>query len=150
MDLRQDLIERFDYDLWANRQWWAAVGKLKDLARAQASLEHILTAQRVWLSRLGVEVSQASENLGIDDVAVFVNRAWKMVVSDSALDQPITYRNLAGFEFTNTVAQIANHVVNHGTYHRGQLRGQAQAEGLESFPETDLIVFYRERMGLPN
>jgi len=150
MDLRQDLIERFDYDLWANRQWWTALGKLKDLARAQATLEHILTAQRVWLSRMGVEVSQASENLGIDDVAVFVNRAWKMVVTDSALDQPITYRNLAGFEFTNTVGQIANHVVNHGTYHRGQLRGQAQAEGLESFPETDLIVFYRERMGLAN
>ena len=150
MDLRQDLIERFDYDLWANRQWWTALGRLKDLARAQATLEHILTAQRVWLSRMGVEVSQASENLGIDDVAVFVNRAWKMVVTDSALDQPITYRNLAGFEFTNTVGQIANHVVNHGTYHRGQLRGQAHAEGLESFPETDLIVFYRERMSLPN
>lgn len=150
MDLRQDLIERFDYDLWANRQWWTALGKLKDLARAQATLEHILTAQRVWLSRMGVEVSQASENLGIDDVAVFVNRAWKMVITDSSLDQPITYRNLAGFEFTNTVGQIANHVVNHGTYHRGQLRGQAQAEGLESFPETDLIVFYRERMSLPN
>lgn len=150
MDLRQDLIERFDYDLWANRQWWTALGKLKDLARAQATLEHILTAQRVWLSRMGVEVSQASENLGIDDVAVFVNRAWKMVVTDSSLDQPITYRNLAGFEFTNSVAQIANHVINHGTYHRGQLRGQAQAEGLENFPETDLIVFYRERMSLHN
>lgn len=150
MDLRHDLIERFDYDLWANRQWWTALGKMKDLARAQATLEHILTAQRIWLSRMGVEVSQASENLGIDDVAVFVNRAWKMVVTDSVLEQPITYRNLAGFEFTNTVGQIANHVINHGSYHRGQLRGQAQAEGLESFPETDLIVFYRERMGLAN
>ena len=150
MDLRHDLIERFDYDLWANRQWWTALGKMKDLARAQATLEHILTAQRIWLSRMGVEVSQASENLGIDDVAVFVNRAWKMVVTDSVLEQPITYRNLAGFEFTNTVGQIANHVINHGSYHRGQLRGQAQAEGLENFPETDLIVFYRERMGLAN
>lgn len=150
MDLRHDLIERFDYDLWANRQWWTALGKFKDLARAQATLEHILTAQRIWLSRMGVEVSQASENLGIDDVAVFVNRAWKMVVTDSVLEQPITYRNLAGFEFTNTVGQIANHVINHGSYHRGQLRGQAQAEGLENFPETDLIVFYRERMGTAN
>jgi uncharacterized damage-inducible protein DinB len=146
MDLRQDLLERFDYDLWANRQWWNALGRFKDLGRAQTTLEHILSAQRVWLSRLGVEVSQASENLGIDDVAVFVNRAWKMVLTDGHMEAQITYHNLAGFEFTNSLGQIASHVLNHGTYHRGQLRGQAQAEGLETFPETDLILYYRERM----
>jgi uncharacterized damage-inducible protein DinB len=93
-----------------------------------------------------VEVSQASENLGMDDVMSFVNRAWKMVLTDGPLEQPIVYRNLSGFEFTNTIGQIASHVINHGSYHRGQLRGQAHAEGLETFPETDLIVFYRERL----
>jgi uncharacterized damage-inducible protein DinB len=145
MDIRHDLLERFDYDLWANRKWWTALGRFKDLAQAQTTLEHILMAQRIWLSRLGIEVSQASENLGMDDVMVFVNQAWRMVVSDSPLDQPVTYQNLVGFEFTNTVGQIAGHVVNHGSYHRGQLRGQAQSEGMENFPETDLILFYRER-----
>ena len=78
----------------------------------------------------------------------FVNNAWKMVVTDTPLDLWIDYRNMAGFEFKNTVAQIATHVVNHGTYHRGQLRGLAQAEGLEAFPETDLIGFYREKGGV--
>ena len=147
MDLRQDLLERFDYDLWANRKWWSALGKFKDLGRAQETLEHILTAQRVWLSRMGIEVSQASENLGVDDVMVFVNGAWKMVLTDQFLEQPVSYQNLAGFGFVNTVGQIASHVLNHGSYHRGQLRGLAQSEGMETFPETDLIVFYRERSG---
>lgn len=147
MDRRQDLLERFDYDLWANRKWWSALGRFRDLAGAQTALEHILSAQRVWLSRLGVEVTQAGENLGIDDVMVFVNQAWQMVLNENSLELPVTYQNFAGFEFTNTVGQIAGHVVNHGTYHRGQLRGLAQAEGMENFPETDLIVFYREKSG---
>lgn len=145
MDLRQDLLERLDYDLWANRKWWSTLGKFKDLAKAQATLEHILMAQRVWLSRLGVEVSQAQENLGMDDVMAFVNQAWRMVITDGSMDLPVAYQNFNGLEFTNTVAQIASHVINHGSYHRGQLRGQAQAEGMEAFPETDLILFYRER-----
>jgi uncharacterized damage-inducible protein DinB len=144
MEIRQDLLERFDYDLWANRKWWSALGRFKDLEKAQGTLDHILTAQRVWLSRLGIEVSQASENLAIDDVMSFVNQAWRTVISDSPLDQPITYQTLAGFPFTNTIGQIATHVINHGTYHRGQLRGLAQSEGMETFPETDLILFYRD------
>ena len=147
MDLRQDIIERFDYDLWANRKWWTALGKFKDLGRAQETLEHILTAQRIWLSRIGVEVTQAPENLGMDDVMAYVNQAWRTVVSESPIDQPVGYQTFQGLPRSNTVGQIATHVVNHGSYHRGQLRGQAQAEGMEGFPETDLILFYWERSG---
>lgn len=145
MNLRSDLLERFDYDLWANKQWLPTLGKFKDISRAQATFEHILTAQRVWLSRLGVEVSQAGEDMSVGDLLALVNRAWKMVLTDGMIEQPVVYQNRSGMEFSNTVGQIAAHVVNHGTYHRGQLRGQAQAEGLDQFPETDLIVFYRER-----
>jgi len=144
MDLRQSLLERFDYDYWANRQWWSALGRFRDIERAQTVLEHILSAQRIWLSRLGVEVSQAGENLGMDDVMGLVNRAWKMVLTDGHLDQPIPYRTFAGVEYVNTIGQIAHHVANHGTYHRGQLRGLAQCEGLEAFPETDVIGYYRD------
>jgi uncharacterized damage-inducible protein DinB len=42
------------------------------------------------------------------------------------------------------VSDIAAHVVNHGTYHRGQLRERAEADGLDDFPETDLILFFRQ------
>ncbi len=43
----------------------------------------------------------------------------------------------------NFVSEITEHVINHGTYHRGHLRGLAEAEGI-SFPDTDLIVYLRE------
>jgi len=145
MNVRTDLIERFEYDLWANRQWLPALGRFKDIERAQSTFEHILTAQRVWLSRMGVEVSQAGEDMSVGDLLGLVNRAWKMVLTDGMIEQPVVYQNRSGMEFSNTIGQIAAHVVNHGTYHRGQLRGQAQAEGLDQFPETDLIMFYRER-----
>lgn len=43
------------------------------------------------------------------------------------------------------LSEVAHHVFNHGTYHRGHLRGLADAAGFEDFPETDLIRFYREK-----
>lgn len=145
MNLRTDLIERFDYDLWANRQWLPTLGKFKDMERAQATFEHILSAQRIWLSRMGVEVSQAGEDMSVGDLLGLVNRAWKMVLTDGLVEQPVAYQTRSGMELVNTIGQIAAHVVNHGTYHRGQLRGQAQSEGLDKFPETDMILFFRDR-----
>jgi uncharacterized damage-inducible protein DinB len=44
-----------------------------------------------------------------------------------------------------TIGEIAHHVINHGTYHRGHLRGLCDAAEFTEFPDTDLIKFYRAK-----
>ena len=39
---------------------------------------------------------------------------------------------------------MAHHVLNHGTYHRGHLRGLAYAEGWDDFHDTDYSAWLRE------
>lgn len=136
----------FDYDLWANRQWISALGGFdKHLDRAQAVLEHMLAAQQIWLERCGTVVFPEQENVRLHDLFEITSQAWQVLLEESEGDEPITYTTSRGETYTNTLAQIAYHVLNHGTYHRGQLRGLADADGFEGFPETDLILFLRKR-----
>lgn len=139
-----DLSELFDYDLWATRRWLLALPGLQDLGRAHEILEHMLFAQKIWLERLGVEVPNHTGNIPIGAVFENLNRLWKHVVEEADLNTPIVYHNLRGEEFTSTVGDIAYHVINHGTYHRGHLRGLAETENNEGFPDTDLILYLRE------
>lgn len=145
MELREILLEGFDYDLWANRKWVFALGGFNHrMLDAQQILEHILTAQRVWLDRCGVQVVEFEENVGLSELFALYTEAWQAQVADRALTERIMYQNRDGLVFEDTLEQIARHVINHGTYHRGHLRGLAGAEGLTSFPDTDLIFYFRE------
>jgi uncharacterized damage-inducible protein DinB len=54
----------------------------------------------------------------------------------------VSYRNSAGREFTNTVADIVTHVAMHGSHHRGQIALKLRASGQEP-PYVDYIQFAR-------
>ena len=137
--LREDLSSLFDYDLWANTKWREAATEMGQ----RDVLRHIVQAQGIWLSRVqGTPVWQVSE----DDLTLQmerVNRSWKRVLLGADLHQSIPYETSRGEKFDNTIIEIVRHVINHGTYHRGQLRGIAGERGID-FPETDYIAFVRE------
>lgn len=60
------------------------------------------------------------------------------------LQANITYMNMKGDTFTSTVEEILFHVVNHGTFHRGQLITMMRSLGLTQFSSEDLITFLRK------
>lgn len=144
IDLKETLTQGIRYDLWSNRLWLQALGNFKNLDKPQAVIEHILGAQRVWLGRIGYHTEQTADDLTLERLFELVSDVWITVLKEQDLGTLITYQNFAGETFTNSVAQIMRHVINHGTYHRGHLRGLAMAEGLEDFPETDMIRWFRE------
>lgn len=141
--MREHLAEGFRYDLWANRLWLDALDNYGNPATAEAIMRHILAAQHRWLVRClsEEEVSPLPDDLraGLEDV----HTQWLELLRICDPGAFVSYETMAGDPHYNTVEQIARHVVNHGTYHRGHLRGLAAAEGLEAFPETDLIGYYR-------
>lgn len=144
MDLRSVVLRGVEYGLWANEQWIAAIGGFKDLARAQLALEHILGAERIWLERCGMPLPAQDDDRSLASLFQDASAAWQRLVHENDLGTPIVYTNFAGETFANSLGDIALHVINHGTYHRGHLRGLAQAEGLVDFPETDYIKYVRE------
>ena len=141
MELRGALIEGFEYDLWANLRWVEP-----SLNSGQDGvLEHILAAQEVWLARCqGTAFVEGSGHLG--ERAKRCAAGWIDYLSSADVSSVIVYTTLSAPERTyeSAVHEIARHVVTHGAYHRGQMRGVCELQGVE-FPETDLVRFLRER-----
>ena len=56
----------------------------------------------------------------------------------------IDYTNLAGERSSAAMWQMVQHVVNHASYHRGQVTTMLRQLGAPPPRSTDLITFYRE------
>ncbi|HVT12718.1 MAG TPA: hypothetical protein VHE55_10665 [Fimbriimonadaceae bacterium] len=133
----------FEYDLWANMRWFNALQLMRKQDVASPVLQHILTTQRIWLERCGAAVD------GIPRAATktafeAANQAWIALITGGDLNRLVDYNDFRGRSHKRALGEIAWHVMNHGTFHRGHLRGLAQGEGFEEFTDTDLIYYFDE------
>ena len=139
MSQREELSSMFEYDRWANLRW---IDTARSLGH-EAVLLHIVEAQVVWLSRIE---NIPGWNASLDRLPLDIEcsvRAWQRMLMGADLGRVVSY-STSGAHYDNLVSEIARHVINHGSYHRGQLRGIASERGVE-FPESDYILFCRER-----
>ena len=61
-------------------------------------------------------------------------------LSDDALARPVPYTLLNGTRGEQTLGDLLTHVVNHSTYHRGQVATMLRQVGAAP-PATDFLVF---------
>ncbi|MHB8636124.1 MAG: DinB family protein [Fimbriimonadaceae bacterium] len=136
------LARDFDYDLWANRLWLACL-TAKGLPQPDTQiLAHILSAQHIWLRRVQGDSLTAMPTIEpSESELVRLNTEWNGILLGACEDRQITYRRTTGEEFTVWLSDIAHHATNHGTYHRGELRGLCRARDDGDFPETDFAGF---------
>jgi len=132
--------ETFAYDAWANAEWLSYLGSdSPDLP----IFAHILAAQRIWLSRCeGVRLESPPTIVPSLSEIEALRSGWVSVLSANAHDPVVDYHQFNGTARSLPLTGIVRHVLNHGTYHRGELRGLCRARGETGFPETDLSLFF--------
>ena len=158
-----ELLELLEYHRWATNLTVDAVRALtpeqftqnlgSSFPSVRDTLVHVFTADRAWLGRLETEAPPRAIASDFADLASLLE-VWEPVltrwpiVAESLGDpgRSIEYKSFAGEPFTNTLGQIVRHVVNHGTYHRGQVATMLRQLGAQAV-SSDLIYFYRERGG---
>ena len=159
-----DLIFLFAYNRWANARTLSAAARLtpdqftRDLGSSFASvrdtLVHIYGAEWIWLARWkGTSPTTAIVAADIPDVAALAAR-WRTVeeeqaafikdLTDADIERLIEYANLKGDRFINPLGPLMQHLVNHSTYHRGQVTTMLRQLGATPV-STDLVTFLRER-----
>ena len=156
-----DLIELLAFHRWATQHAWDVVAPIstdeytKDLGSSFSSvrdtLVHAFMADRAWLGRLeGLNPPRADPS-EFPTFAVLqaawtdVLERWPVVVQGIGdANKTIEYKTFAGDPYTNTLGEIVRHVVNHGSYHRGQVMTLLRQQGLNAV-STDMIYFFRER-----
>jgi uncharacterized damage-inducible protein DinB len=156
-----ELLELLDFHRWATTKTLDSVAKLSDeqLHRDLGSsfnsvfetLVHSFGADRAWLGRLEGQ-SPTRPNPSDYPTLKSLREAWEVVFDGwkttvAKLENPkllIEYKAYNGDPFSSSLEEIVRHVVNHGTYHRGQVVTMQRILGAEAV-STDLIGFYRTR-----
>jgi uncharacterized damage-inducible protein DinB len=154
-----------DYNYWARDRLLEAVDRLtpeqftRDLGSSFRSvrdtLAHLHAAEWIWYRRWVGESPSALPPADRFPDAASVGTAWRDMeaqirayftpLDDWALERVIEYKSTAGVPGASVLWQMLQHVVNHATYHRGQVTTLLRQMGAAPPKSMDLIAFYRER-----
>ncbi|MEO8033546.1 MAG: DinB family protein [Acidobacteriota bacterium] len=158
-----DVQDLYRYNEWANRRLLTAAQELpseallRDLGGSDRSLRdvlaHIISAEWVWLERWrGMSPTATPDWVAAGGLTVLMEKLTEVEtgranflrdVSDSALSSEIDFRYLSGCPGNHVLSDLLTHVVNHSTYHRGQVAAMLRQLGATP-PSTDFVVFKRE------
>ena len=119
------------------------------------TLNHLYNAEWVWYSRWNGEsptifpanderpdVRTLRHDWGLLEQNV---RGYLSGRTQGDLDRVIEYRLMSGTQGASSLWQMVAHLVNHASYHRGQVTTMLRQLGAPGPKSTDLITFYREQ-----
>jgi uncharacterized damage-inducible protein DinB len=150
------------YNSWADNQVFELLSPmpeeqyLKDMNSSHGGIHgtmiHLVGAEKVWLERFHgrpqpfltenppkslAELKLVWEKVGYDTAK------WIASMNDRKLGETFTMTTTTGTTYTHVFWQAFQHLVNHSSYHRGQVVTLMRQLGAKP-PATDLIRFYRE------
>ena len=153
----------YEYNAWANRRTLEACGALtaeqflRDMKSSFASvrdtLAHIHGAEFIWLerwnSRAPTVLPAAADFPNYETIRVRLtgmDQSLIAFVSHLEPDAPsrvLEYKMINGRAQAGPLGPMLQHLVNHGTYHRGQITMMLRQLAAEPIA-TDLIAYHRE------
>jgi uncharacterized damage-inducible protein DinB len=160
-----DLLTLLDYHYWARDRMLDALEPLtpdqfnQDLGSSFKSIRetvaHLYSAEWAWYERWRGRMPTAPLPLDLFPDVAAVRQQWiaqegnmrefLVGLDDDRIAREIEYKLLSGAVGSASIAQMLQHVVNHASYHRGQVTTMLRQVGATSVPSTDLIRFYRSR-----
>ena len=161
----QDLRTLLDYHYWARDRLLAALDVLtpeqfnRDLGSSFKSIRetvvHTYAAEWAWYSRWqGQSPTALMTSDAFPDVAALRSvwteheqkmRAFLEELGEGGLTRVFEYKLLSGQPGATPFWQMLQHVVNHASYHRGQVTTMLRQLGAEPAKSMDMIAFYRAK-----
>jgi uncharacterized damage-inducible protein DinB len=163
-----DLLDLFAYNRWATARTLDAAELLTDeqLTRdlggsfpsVRDTLAHMVAAEWIWLSRwMGDPPGTAPDLSGCTEARALRER-WQVLagaqsaylagLTAAALERPVSILTRTGIAAELPLHETLRHVVNHATYHRGQVAAMLRQLGAQPVA-TDLFLYYAARPAPP-
>ena len=160
-----DLRTLLDYHYWARDRVLNAAATLtpeqftRDLGSSFKSvrdtLAHLYAAEFAWYSRWHGEsptsLTPADQFPDVDTLHAKWSdlerrvRAHLESLGENGIGNVIEYKLLNGTPGASAFWQMLQHIVNHASYHRGQVTTMIRQLGGTPAKSLDMIAFYRER-----
>ena len=162
--MQDDIVALFAYDRWANRKVLDACRKLTaeqyvaepvpGWSSVRSAIYHIAWVTAFHLRTLADEPDESipteADLAAVDDAARLLERAYgrfeelRPTLTPERLNTLLTLRAI-GRTFTLPRWAILRHIVNHSTYHRGQVASKLKRFGIEQ-PITDFFFWAIEQI----
>jgi uncharacterized damage-inducible protein DinB len=150
------------FNTWANNQVAQVLRELDDeiffrenkssFPSIAMTALHMWGAQFIWLKRMEGLSLGAFPHVGLRDKIISLDGLvqssediQKFIESkdEAFLTSTYAYKNLKGDPFEDSYEDTLFHVVNHSTYHRGQIITMLREAGVANVVSTDLIHYLR-------
>jgi uncharacterized damage-inducible protein DinB len=153
------LRELFAYNYWARDRQLEACGALSQeqferplgssFSSVRDTLAHLVGAEWVWLERFRGRSPRELPPCDEFPTLRAIREHWRSVeqgvweylahLNEETLAQPLTYMNFGGQTWAYPLWRALLHLVNHQTYHRGQVTTLLRQLGIRPRP-VDLLV----------
>ena len=148
--MKEYFLKLYQYNAWSNDR------VLRCLQRQQVKDEkilsvmgHVVAAQFLWLHRIIALPPPDVKLWGQYSLEQLISmesdaaRQWREFIEKTDnFNRELTYTNYVGEPYVNNVEMIMIHLVNHSSYHRGQMAMLLRQKGLEPI-NTDFITYDR-------
>jgi len=153
------------YNAWANQKLCEVLITLPEellkqempssFSSIHLTLLHMWDAESIWWQRMKLQevvvppganfsgrTAEAAQGL------LHQNKLWEEWIlsqNEMGLEHVFSYYNTKRELFKQPIYQVVLQVMNHGTYHRGQLVNMMRQLGQQKIPQTDFITWSRKK-----
>ncbi|ANY75279.1 damage-inducible protein DinB [Paenibacillus ihbetae] len=155
--MNKQLVQLYDYNVWANERVMDHLDTLpgevflrevdlgfKSIAEV---ISHVVSADNIWFNRIKEEQDSIPAKKVFTDLKEarqemdeLQSQIRDYVSSLSDTEKKVSYTMASGRQMENSIAEILQQVVNHGTYHRGNITTMLRSFGYQGVM-TDYIAF---------
>ena len=161
---KQYFIELADYNVWANniacgwieqidgKQWEKEI--ISSFNSIQQTVLHIISAENAWLQRFmqvpftwlqSTYKGTKEEHIQLWKKTSAALKSFIDGFNENSLNTDLYFKRLNGDAYSMPYYQLFAHVINHSTYHRGQLVTMLRQAGFTGISATDLLGIYRKK-----
>ncbi|MCM3624422.1 DinB family protein [Brevibacillus borstelensis] len=166
--MKHHAVQLYEYHIWANERIFQQLKELPEEACRQeiqsifpsvySALVHIYTADHIWLYAMAGEsfekireaiggITEETNGKSAEELQQLFRTASERYKEFLAglpdLDATTQYRHPTYGVLETRYSDIVQHVVNHGTYHRGNIAAMLRQQGYAGVP-TDYVFYLYE------
>lgn len=162
--MKRHIYTQVDYNLWANRKTTELLASLDPSVINQSiansfptikeTLKHLHYAESIWLQRIQLnehtqipwpEANPSADQLYSDLIQASQDlKDYVDGLNADDLGRTVSFITGEGASLSNTIERIIYHVINHSTYHRGQVITMLKQLGIKEAVSTDLYFYYQD------
>lgn len=162
---KQYFIELVDYHIWANNIVCGWLDKISDeqwkhfvessFPSIYETVLHLAASEKIWVERLKKFTNLKNLTNTFNGSKDELIKVWKDLslnfktfiedFPEEDLNVKLAFKNTKGVPYNQPYWQLFAHIINHSTYHRGQLVTMLRQVGYTDLSSIDMTTYFRTK-----